>query len=158
MAVTYRQTVEVAAPAEAVARVLLDVADWPTWNASVAWVDRPGTGPLASAETVRLKQHRLPANTWTVTDLDATGFTWTATSAGVHSTGDHRVRPVGADRAEVTLTLTLDGPLARLTTFLGARLIRRYLGMEADGLRRRVEHSDPDPAAPAVSDSYDGRR
>ncbi|SCL37126.1 hypothetical protein GA0074692_4562 [Micromonospora pallida] len=33
----------------------------------------------------------------------------------------------------------LDGPLARVTVLLGGRLIRRYLGMEADGLRREVE-------------------
>ncbi|MEH1016413.1 SRPBCC family protein [Micromonospora sp. CPCC 206060] len=142
MAVTYRRMVQVAAPAEVVARVLLDVAEWPRWNASVAWVDRPGTGPLAVGEKIRLKQHRLPTNTWTVTDLDPTGFAWTAISTGVRSTGDHRVRPVGADQAEVTLQLTLDGPLARLTAVVGARLIRRYLGMEAEGLRRTVERSD----------------
>jgi hypothetical protein len=65
----------------------------------------------------------------------------------VRTTGEHRVRPVGggagpapagADRVEVTLALTMAGPLARLTALFGSRLIRRYLDLEADGLRREV--------------------
>jgi hypothetical protein len=36
------------------------------------------------------------------------------------------------------LTLTLSGPLARPTAMLFSRLIRRYVRMEAEGLRRKV--------------------
>ncbi|WDZ86525.1 SRPBCC family protein [Micromonospora cathayae] len=139
MGVTYRRMVELVQPVETVVRVLTDVAGWPRWNASVAWLERPGTGPLTVGETIRLKQHRLPANTWTVTQVDGSGFTWTATSTGVRTTGDHRVRPAGAGRVEVSLALTMDGPMARFTTLLGARLIRRYLDLEAEGLRRETD-------------------
>ncbi|BCL15409.1 hypothetical protein GCM10017556_31480 [Micromonospora sagamiensis] len=139
MGIAYHRRVELAAPAEDVARVLRDVAGWPRWNASVARVDRPASGPLTVGETVRLKQHRLPANTWTVTRVDDTGFVWTATSPGVRTTGDHRARPTAPGRCEATLTLRMDGPLARLTALFGGRLIHRYLDMEADGLRREVE-------------------
>ncbi|MFI6823095.1 SRPBCC family protein [Micromonospora sp. NPDC050187] len=139
LGIAYHRRVEIAAPAEEVARVMQDVAGWPRWNASVARLDRPASGALEVGETVRLKQHRLPANTWRVTRVDGSGFAWTATSPGVRTTGDHRVRPAGPGRSEATLTLRLDGPLARLTALLGGRVIRRYLGMEADGLRREVE-------------------
>ncbi|MEV0327349.1 SRPBCC family protein [Micromonospora echinospora] len=139
LGIAYHRKVEIAAPAEEVARVLRDVAGWPRWNASVARLDRPASGALTVGETVRLKQHRLPANTWTVTRVDGTGFAWTATSPGVRTTGDHQVRPTGPGRSEATLTLRLDGPFARPTALLGGRLIRRYLDMEADGLRREAE-------------------
>jgi uncharacterized protein YndB with AHSA1/START domain len=139
LGIAYHRRVELAAPAERVARVLRDVAGWPRWNASVARLDRPGSGPLAVGETARLQQHRLPANTWTVTRVDEASFTWTATSPGVRTTGDHQVRPTGPERCEAVLTLRLDGPLARVAALLYGRLIRRYLGMEADGLRREVE-------------------
>ncbi|MEU4565601.1 SRPBCC family protein [Micromonospora sp. NPDC023956] len=137
--IAYHRQVEIAAPAEEVAGVLRDVAGWPRWNASVARIDRPASGALTVGETIRLKQHRLPANTWTVTRVDGSGFVWTATSPGVRTTGDHQVRPTGPGRSEATLTLRLDGPLARLTALFGGRLIRRYLDLEAEGLRREVE-------------------
>ncbi|WBB77801.1 SRPBCC family protein [Micromonospora sp. WMMD882] len=149
MGVRYRRTVQVAASAGTVARVMRDVAGWPRWNASVERLDRPGVGPLTVGETVRLKQRRLPANTWTVTDVDESGFTWTATSGGVRTTGDHRARAVDAGRTEAVLTLTLDGPLARLSALFAARLIRRYLDQEAEGLRREAEGLRPTAEEPA---------
>ena len=59
----------------------------------------------------------------------------------MRSTGDHWAQESGDGRATVTLTLTLAGPLARLTALLYARLIRRYVRMEAEGLRRAVEEA-----------------
>jgi hypothetical protein len=41
----------------------------------------------------------------------------------------------------VTLGLQMSGPLAPIVGALYSRLIRRYVRMEADGLRREVEGS-----------------
>jgi uncharacterized membrane protein len=135
----FRETVTVDAPAADVAGVLHAVERWPSWTASVSRVTRHGSGPLAVGERVTVKQPRLPAATWTVTALDGYGFTWTSSSLGVRSTGDHWAQETGDGQTTVTLTLTLAGPLARLTAVLYARLIRRYVRMEAEGLRRAVE-------------------
>jgi hypothetical protein len=89
-------------------------------------------------DMVTVKQPRLPAARCTVTALDNSGFTWTSSSLGVHSTGDHWAQQSSDGRTTVTLTLTLSGPLARLTAMVYSRLIRRYLRMEADGIRHEI--------------------
>jgi hypothetical protein len=122
-----------------VVQVLHAVERWPSWTASMSQVGRHRSGPLAIGDTVTVKQPRLPAATWTVTALDGSGFTWTSSSPGVRSTGDHWAHETGDGRTTATLTLTLSGPLARMTAIFYSRLIRRYVRMEADGLRREVE-------------------
>jgi uncharacterized membrane protein len=136
--VEFRETVTVDAPVADVVRVLHDVERWPSWTASMSRVTRHGPGPLAVGETVTVKQPRLPTGTWTVTALDGNGFTWTSSSPGVHSTGEHWAHDAGDGRTTVTLALILAGPLARITALLYASLIRRYVRIEAEGLRNEV--------------------
>jgi hypothetical protein len=122
-----------------VVRVMQAVQRWPSWNAAVSNVDRPGSGPLTVGETVTVKQPRLPAARWTVTAVDESGFAWVSSSLGVRSTGEHWAREEGDGRTAVTLTLVMSGPLAGVTALAFSRLIRRYIGLEADGLRQEVE-------------------
>src|SRR5215207_7010074 len=120
--IEFREDVTVRAPVADVARVLQAVERWPSWHPAVSSVERRGSGPLTVGERVRVKQPRLPAATWTVTALDGSGFTWVSSSPGMRSTGDHWARDAGGGRASVTLTLTLSGPLARLTALVYSRL------------------------------------
>jgi len=135
----FRETVTVNATVADVARVIQDVERWPTWTASMSTVTRHGTGPLAVGETVSVKQPRLPPSTWTVTVCDETGFTWTSSTPGVRSTGEHWARDTGDGRTTATVALIMNGPLAPVTARLYGSLIRRYVRMEADGLRAEVE-------------------
>jgi Polyketide cyclase / dehydrase and lipid transport len=137
--VEFSETVTVDASVADVGQVLRAVERWPSWTASVSRVDRHSPGPLAVGDTVTVKQPRLPAATWTVTALDESGFTWTSSSFGVRSTGEHWARDAGDGRTTATLTLAMSGPLARLTGMAFSGLIRRYVRMEAEGLRREVE-------------------
>jgi hypothetical protein len=137
--VEFRETLTVSAAVADVAQVLHAVERWPSWNPSVSRVARHGSGPVAVGDSVTVKQPRLPAASWTITALDRSGFTWKSSSPGVRSTGDHWAQEAGDGRTAVTLTLTLSGPLARMTAMLYSGLIRRYVRMEADGLRREVE-------------------
>ncbi len=137
--VQFRETVTVDAAVADVARVLHAVERWPSWTASVSRVERHGSGPLAVGETVTVKQPRLPAARWTVTAVDPSGFSWRSSSFGVRSVGDHWAQEAADGRTTAALTLTMSGPLARLTATLYARLIRRYVRMEADGLRAEAE-------------------
>lgn len=137
--VEFREVVTVTAVVADVVRVIQVVERWPSWNATVSAVNRHGSGPLAVGDVVTVKQYRLPAATWTVTALDGSGFAWTSSSLGVRSTGEHWARDVVDGRTTVTLTLTLSGPLAWLIGVAFSRLIRLYLALEADGLRREAE-------------------
>jgi Polyketide cyclase / dehydrase and lipid transport len=134
----FRESVTIAADAADVARVILDVERWPSWTTSMTSVRRHGTGPLAVGEQVTVKQPRLPVGVWTVTALDGTGFRWTSSAPGLRSTGEHWVADAGDGRSTATLALVMTGPMAGVTGVLFGRLIRRYVRMEAAGLRRAV--------------------
>jgi hypothetical protein len=76
---------------------------------------------------------------WTVTELaHERSFTWTASAAGIRFTGYHELTAAGSGVAAV-LTFTLTGPMAWLGRLLAGGRIRRYVDMEADGLKRHSE-------------------
>lgn len=96
--------------------------------------------PLALNSRARLHQPRLPAATWTVTGYrEHESFTWVSRSPGVTTTATHRMTPA---RGKVAVRLSVDqtGPLAPLVSLLTARLTRRYVTMEAQGLKAMAEH------------------
>lgn len=53
--------------------------------------------------------------------------------------GEHRLLPLPDGRTRVELVIDQSGPLAGLIGWLYGELFRRYVRMEADGLRRRCE-------------------
>ena len=82
---------------------------------------------------------------WTVSDLvEGERFTWTSTSPGVHTRASHRVTRT-ADGSRVTLSIDQGGVLGRLVGRLYGGLTRRYVAMEAAGLKQRSESSAPQP-------------
>src|SRR3954469_10324097 len=126
------------APPDDAWAVLSDVERWPEWTASMRTVERLDEGDLRVGSTARIKQPALPRVTWTVTDVvPGRSFTWEARSGGVRTKGIHTVEPDG-DGSLVTLGIDQRGPMSWLVTLLYARRTKRYVAMEAEGLRSRV--------------------
>ncbi|WFG47219.1 SRPBCC family protein [Pseudonocardia alni] len=119
--------------------VLTDPPDWPRWTESMREV-RLLDGGLTPGSRVRIVQPRLPPMIWTVTELvPERELTWTASATGVFTTGTHSLRPGQGGTTCLRLGLEQRGALAPLVQpFLG-RLSRRYVELEADGLRRAAE-------------------
>jgi ligand-binding SRPBCC domain-containing protein len=121
--------------------VLVDVRRWPEWTASMRSVQPAEPGPIGAGSKVRIRQPKLPPVTWLVTEFEpGTSFTWVAKSLGATTVGWHRLETDG-DRTTATLGLRQQGPLGKAFGLLGGRLIRRYITMEAEVLRRRCEGS-----------------
>jgi hypothetical protein len=100
---------------------------------------------LQVGSRVRIEQPRLPATVWTVSDLvEGERFTWTSTSPGVHTRASHRVVGTAAG-SRVTLSIDQAGVLGRWVGRLCGGLTRRYVEMEAAGLKQRSESSAPQP-------------
>lgn len=138
------------APAEVWA-VLRDVEHWHTWTASIGSITPlDGTGHLTEGRRFEVRQPKLPKAAWTVTSVEEGperfSFTWANKSPGLTSEGDHVVEmaPAGesgsvGDRSLVTLRLSQRGPLAGVLGLLYGGLTRRYVDLEAEGLKRRCE-------------------
>lgn len=145
----FEQTGQIQASPETVWSVLVDVERWPEWTMSMSTVEHLGGGELREGSTVRIKQPRLPRLDWRVTTFEPMhSFMWTTSAMGVTTQADHVISSQTDGIVAVTLRITSTGLLSGVTSRLSAALTRRYLAMEADGLKRRCEdRSIPPPDA-----------
>jgi uncharacterized protein YndB with AHSA1/START domain len=138
--VNFDTTVDIDAPEEIVWKAMSDIERWPEWNTSTteaSWLDGKTMGVGSRA---RIKQPRMPVLIWEVTELDpGSSFTWTTSTPGISTVGLHVISPVAADRVTVTLGLRQSGILASILGILTAARAKRYVQMEADGLKQRAE-------------------
>ncbi len=135
----YTITIEIAATPDAVWPVMADVERWHEWTASITSVTRLTEGPFAVGSRARIRQPRLPPAEWTVTELQAgRGFTWVSTGPLLRVTGRHWIEARGS-ASLVTLSVTYEGLLGRLVGRMTGELNTRYIGLEAEGLKRRCE-------------------
>jgi len=68
-------------------------------------------------------------------------FEWRSVAAGLTSTGGHRIDRSGGDGTCVSLSLEWNGWLTPLINLIYGGLSRRYVQIEAEGLKRRCETS-----------------
>ena len=126
------------APAPEVWRVMADVVRWPEWTPTVDSVERLDEGPFGVGSRARVRQPRLPAATWRVSELvDGRSFTWEATGPGMRTVGRHEVVPDGTG-SRVTLGIEQAGPVGAVAALVWRGLTRRYVEQEAESLEQRV--------------------
>lgn len=86
----YEVSADIAAAAERVWSVLVDVERMPMWTSSMTRVERLDGGPFGMGSRVRIKQPRLPVAVWRVCELTPlSSFSWATTS---HERGRHHLR------------------------------------------------------------------
>jgi len=130
--------VDIKASPDHVLAVLCDVERWPQWTETMISVRRMDDGPFVVGSKAHIRQPKLRPAVWQVTELDEKSFAWVTRSPGLEIKGGHTVAANG-HASRVTLTLRYSGPLAPLAGLLYGNLSRRYIGIEAEGLRRRCE-------------------
>lgn len=136
----YEEVVRVQADPDTVWAVVADLERWPDWTASMDRVELLSEGAIGVGTRVRVKQPRLPTVVWRITEWrPGTSFTWKAERSPVPSRAEHHVAPDGTGAAIVTLVFEQSGPLAAVLGLVGGRLTRRYVALEANGLRERSE-------------------
>jgi uncharacterized protein YndB with AHSA1/START domain len=137
----FAETIDIAAPPARVWAVMTDVERWPEWTASMTRVERLDREPLRVGSKVRIKQPKLAAAVFEVTDWrPARSFDWVTSNAAVTALARHLIDPV-AGGSRVTLSVEFSGPLGGLVAWLYGGLTRRYVRMEAEGLKRRSEQA-----------------
>jgi uncharacterized membrane protein len=132
--------IEIDAPPALVWDVFADVERWPDWTASVSSLtalDGPG---LAKGKRFEIKQPRLPKLVWEVTELvDGASWTWEQRSPGGRTIASHEVVATKGGRTLVRQRLDQQGPVGTLVARLMRGTTKRYLELEAQGLKARSE-------------------
>ena len=137
---TYRTEVDIKAAPERVLAILCDVERWPEWTASVTRLvalDGPG---LAVGKRFEIKQPRMPKLVWAVTELTpGESWTWVQRSPGGLTVARHDVVAESDRSTRVRQQLDQRGPIGALVGLLMRGMTRRYLDLEAAGLKARSE-------------------
>lgn len=137
----FRSGAEIAAPAAHVWPILADVENWPQWAESFTRIARFDSGPLDVGARVTIKQPRLPEGEWTITEWEpGRSFKWTMRRAGLAATGDHWLEEK-ADGCAFEQSLLFEGVIGSIAARLSRSLIRRYMAMEANGLKTISERT-----------------
>jgi uncharacterized membrane protein len=136
---TFRTSITVHAPVERVWAVLVDVENWPALTASMTSVRGLDGSGVSLGSRFAVEQPKLRKAVWTVVELEeGSRFSWESAGPGVTTRGDHLLVPDG-DHTRLTLEIHQRGPLSRLVGLIAGGLTRRYVEMEANGLKERSE-------------------
>ena len=136
----HEHTIDIDASPAVVWATLSDVPAWPTWTASVTSAEWVGEGGLVVGHAARIHQPKLRPATWIVTAVDVgRSFTWQTKSPGFSIAGSHAISPRATGGVTVALSTEVHGLLAPIIGALTARIGRRYVAMEAEGLKRHCE-------------------
>jgi hypothetical protein len=95
---------------------------------------------LAEGRRFRIKQPGLPAVVWRVSEVHAgEEFVWEARSPGVHTVAYHRVLRNPDGTTQIAIGLRQTGVLSGLLRLLTEARTRRFLKLEAAGLKSAAE-------------------
>ena len=143
-------SIEIDAPAATVWDVFTDVERWSEWTASIERIVPLDGAGIEVGKRFEIKQPRMPKLVWEVTEVDpGASWTWRQRSPGAHHARHARGRAAGAGRTLVRQRIDQRGPSASLIGVLMRRLTKRYLELEAQGLKARSEQPRRRDAPPA---------
>jgi len=135
-----KDSIEIDAPAQLVWEVFSDVQRWPEWTASVtSLVGRDGAN-IAVGKRFAIKQPGMSKLVWKVTEIDpGLSWTWVQRSPGVRVSARHDVIAQSDGRTLVRQQLDQRGVLGALVGRLMVKKTKRFLELEAQGLKARSE-------------------
>ena len=136
--IAFQTSITIAAERRDVWNVLKEVKRWPEWTPTIKSVVALDNDALMPGRRYRVKHRGLATAVWKATEVDPKkGFTWETRAIGLRLTASHNLE--GIRPTAVTLVFALAGPLARFVAALARKKIEKYLELEAESLRRRVE-------------------
>ncbi|OBI37716.1 SRPBCC family protein [Mycobacterium colombiense] len=132
--------VQIDAPPQLVWEVFTDVEHWPEWTASVTSLAGLEGSSLAVGRRFAIKQPGMSKLVWKVTEIaPGRSWTWVQNSPGVRVTARHEVIAQPGGRTLVRQQLDQRGALGALVGRLMAKKTKRFLQLEARGLKARSE-------------------
>jgi uncharacterized protein YndB with AHSA1/START domain len=138
--VNHEVRIRINASPDAVWETLADVELWPEWTRSVRSVELLD-GTLAVGHRVRIRQPKYPSLVWTISEVEpGVSFSWRSRRPGVDATGRHAVIDNDDGTSTAVPALTQTGLIGTLVALASRRITKRYVALEAAGLKERSEH------------------
>lgn len=136
----YSISIDINAPAARVYEVISDIDRWHEWTPSIGSIKRLDGDGFALGKRVLVRQPKLPPAMWTISTIEpGRGFAWVNRAPGLRVTGHHFVEPTNSG-SRATLALSYDGIFGGLLAKLTEGITKRYIEMEARGLKARAEN------------------
>ncbi len=136
----YSVSIDINAPAERVYDVMIDIDRWHEWTPSITSIRRLNEAAFAIGTRALVRQPKLPPATWTISKIEpGRRFEWVNKAPGLKVTGHHSVTPT-ATGSRATLALSYEGLFGGLLARMTEGITRRYIAMEANGLKARAEN------------------
>ena len=133
-------SIEIDAPPQLVWDVFSDVEHWPEWTASVTSLVGQDGPALAVGRRFAIKQPGMQKLVWQVTEIDpGSSWTWVQRSPGVNVIARHFVTARPGGGTLVRQQLDQGGVLGALVGRLMVKKTKRFLELEAQGLKARSE-------------------
>ncbi|WP_019930809.1 SRPBCC family protein [Nocardia sp. BMG111209] len=123
-----------------------DMAAWPEWNADTEWVRL--VGPFEQGATGTLKPKGGPKVSFVVATLTDSEFVDVSKLPGARLTFAHRVE-VTAAGTEVSVTISMSGPLHRLWAKVMGAGLAASVGRDLEALVRTAENRTATDSMPA---------
>lgn len=135
------------APADVVWPILADVEGWPDWAYTFTRITILTDTQAGLGDVVTIKQPKLPAGTWIISEwVPGKSFAWVLRCPAMKATANHVLTSMG-NQCLFRQTMDFEGPLGWLSARRGRTLIRDYMAIEAQGLKRAAERRLSDPAS-----------
>ena len=136
----YIETVRVEADPSRVWEALAAVDTYPQWTTSMTDVKGLDGPELAVGRRFQIRQPGFPAAVWKVSEVrDGESFRWESKVPGLLSVATHQVSANPDGSTQVVLTLRQTGALAGLMAALPPAKTRRYIALEAAGVKAAAE-------------------
>ena len=136
----YDRTTDATATLDRAWSALAAVTTLPQWTPSMSSVTPLDGEALREGHRFRIKQPGFPPVVWRVSEVrDGESFTWEAHSPGLHTVAYHRLSPNADGTTRITIGLHQTGALAGVMAAITGSRTRRYLDLEAAGLKAAAE-------------------
>jgi hypothetical protein len=133
-------SIDINAPAARVYDVMIDIDRWHEWTPSITSIRRLDGTAFEVDKRALIKQPKFPPAMWTLSRIEpGRRFEWVNKAPGLKVTGHHSVEPT-AMGSRATLALSYEGLFGGLLARMTEGITRRYIAMEAAGLKARAEN------------------
>lgn len=133
-------SIRIDAPAAVVWEVFTDVERWHEWTESIRSIAALDGAGIEVGRRFRIEQPRFPTLVWEVTAVEpGSSWTWRQRSPGGTTFATHEVVALDDGRTLVKQGIDQRGPVGVTVGRLSRGLTRRYLELEAQGLKARSE-------------------